>query len=67
MKGNVHGLPTAVPIAEAIKLPRISQAITAPSMKCNPTNGVKEIAAPQAKPAAIEYGVPGSLFILVKK
>ena len=60
MNGNVHGLPTAVPIADAMILPRMPQAMMAAKMKWNPTNGVNETAAPHAKPAAMEYGVPGS-------
>jgi hypothetical protein len=35
-------------------LARITQAKIAEIMKCKPTNGVKEIATPQAMPLAIE-------------
>ena len=53
MKGKVHGLPTAVPIADAMMLPRITQASIAAKMKWKPTKGVNETAAPQAKPQAM--------------
>jgi hypothetical protein len=43
-----------VPNAEAIIFPRIVHAKTPPKIKWSPTNGVKETAAPQANPLAIE-------------
>ena len=52
MNGKVQGFPTAVPIAEDKMLARIIQAQTPPKIKCKPTNGVNEIAAPQANPPA---------------
>ena len=53
MKGKVQGLPTAVPIADAMMLPRSAQASTAARMKWKPIKGVNETAAPQAKPQAM--------------
>ena len=53
MNGNVHGLPTAVPIADAMMLPRSAHASTAARMKWKPIRGVNETAAPQAKPQAM--------------
>ena len=53
MKGNVQGLPIAVPIAEAMTLPRSIQARAAARTKWKPMNGVNETEAPQAKPQAM--------------
>ena len=53
IKGKVQGFPTTVPIAEATKLPRKARASSAAPAKWNPMKGVNDIAAPQAKPAAI--------------
>ena len=57
MKGKVTGLPTKVPRADASKLPLKSHASTKAKMKCNPMNGVKEVNAPAATPAATAWGV----------
>jgi hypothetical protein len=46
-------LPTTVPIAEAMILPRIVSALSMARTKWKPMKGVKETAAPQAKPAAM--------------
>jgi len=53
IKGNVHGFPTAVPIADVKIFPLTIHATRAAIIKWKPTNGVNEIAAPQAKPEAI--------------
>jgi len=55
----------AVPIAEATMFERMHQANKAPKMKCSPTNGVNDIAAPHAKPAEIEYTDPGKRLIRI--
>ncbi len=54
IKGKVHGFLTAGPIIAAITFARMIQAHSPPKTKCKPTKGVNEIAAPQAKPAAME-------------
>ena len=61
MSGKVSGLPTAVPIAAASKLPPIRKAIANPMKKWKPMNGVNEANAPAATPAAIACGEPESL------
>ena len=54
MPGKVHGFPTTVPNADASRLPRMISASIAARTKWKPISGVKDTAAPQAKPAAIE-------------
>ena len=39
MKGKVHGLPTAVPIADAMMLPRSTHASIAAKMKWEADKG----------------------------
>lgn len=53
MNGNVQGLPTTVPMAEARIDAPILHASNPDNTKCSPGNGVIETAAPQAKPAAM--------------
>ena len=62
MKGKVQGLPVTVPIAAARTLPRMNQAIMTARMQWRPKKGVNVMATPQAKPAAIDCGVPFRLF-----
>jgi len=56
MKGNVSGLPTDVPSAEASIDPRRTHAMIAEMMKWKPMKGVNDVKAPQAKPSAILCG-----------
>ncbi len=53
MKGNVQGFPIAVPMAEDMIFDFNNHAQIPPIMKCNPTKGENETAAPHANPAAI--------------
>ena len=55
----VKGLLASVPMAAASGLPRTSQATTRAITRCRPTKGVKITPTPQAKPRAMEDGVPG--------
>ena len=61
INGNVRGFPITVPNKAAIKLPLIIKANITAKKKCNPSNGVNETIAPQAKPEEIAYVEPGSL------
>ena len=59
MNGNVQGLPTTVPIAAATALQRVNHAPTMAKRMWKPIKGVKDIAAPHAKPPAMAYPEPG--------
>ena len=61
IKGKVRGFPITVPNKAAIKLPLIIKASITAKKKCNPSNGVNETMAPQAKPEEIAYVEAGSL------
>ena len=61
INGNVRGFPITVPNKAAIKLPLIIKAKITAKKKCNPSNGVNDTMAPQAKPEEIAYVEPGSL------
>ena len=61
INGNVRGFPKTVPNKAAIKLPLIIKAKITAKKKCNPSNGVNDTMAPQAKPEEIAYVEPGSL------
>ena len=56
MNGNVHGFPTTVPAAAANKLPFIKYVPKKHIIICKPNKGVKETAAPHAKPTEIDSG-----------
>ena len=58
MNGKVSGLPTKVPMAAASMLPPTTKAKMKLTMKCSPTNGVKEAKTPAATPAATAWGEP---------
>ena len=63
IRGKVQGLPTIVPIAEAIMFALNTQAKRPAITKWSPTKGVNEIDAPNAIPAEIAYVESGMRLI----